>query len=428
MSDLTFIFYSLKSRWLNCLLSILLTSFGVSIALLIIQFGNHIENRLIKDGEGIDIVVGAKGSPLQLILSSIYHIDIPTGNIPYSDVENLKKHPQIKTAIPLALGDNWKGHRIVGTTSEYLSHYNAEFAKGDIWKKEFEIVIGSSVKLNIDDEIIGAHGLMDSGKLHDDHKYKVTGILKSTGSVLDRLIITSLNSVLEIHGLHKVNHEEKKNLKPDNQDHEHKEHNDHEHEEHNDHEDEEFSEESESNIPEITALLITTNSPIANINLPRLINKNSSLQAANPAIEMVRLTSMLGFGSKSFGILSYLLISIAALSIFSGLAANLENRMGDLAILRAIGYSKIRIFKIICLEGVIIVATGLLLGIIIGFIIFNIFIVFVTPLNISQASFTITFELFFVISVVLLSGFIAAIFPAFQASKISVAKQLSRNI
>ena len=143
---------------------------------------------------------------------------------------------------------------------------------------------------------------------------------------------------------------------------------------------------------------------------------------------MVRLTSMLGFGSKSFGILSYLLISIAALSIFSGLAANLENRMGDLAILRAIGYSKIRIFKIICLEGVIIVATGLLLGIIIGFIIFNIFIVFVTPLNISQASFTITFELFFVISVVLLSGFIAAIFPAFQASKISVAKQLSRNI
>ena len=114
--------------------------------------------------------------------------------------------------------------------------------------------------------------------------------------------------------------------------------------------------------PEITALLIKTKSPIANINLPRSINRETNLQAANPALEITRLTAMLGLGSKSFTFLSFLLISIAILSIFSGLASNLDNRMGDLAILRAIGYSKKRIFKIIAMEGAVIVFFGIFLG------------------------------------------------------------------
>ena len=112
-----------------------MTAFSVSLALLITLFGNHIEERINADGEKIDIVVGAKGSPLQLILSSIYHIDIPTGNIPL-DVVNSFQRPQIKKAIPLALGDNWKGHRIVGTTTDYIKHYNAQL-----------ITVGTGIKI-----------------------------------------------------------------------------------------------------------------------------------------------------------------------------------------------------------------------------------------------------------------------------------------
>ena len=122
MSDLSFIFYSLRSRLLNSTLSVFLTAFGVSLALLLTQFGNHIQNRLIKDGKNIDIVVGSKGSPLQLILSTVYHVDNPPGNIALSDAEILMKNPLVKSSIPIALGDNWKGYRIVGTTHEYLDH------------------------------------------------------------------------------------------------------------------------------------------------------------------------------------------------------------------------------------------------------------------------------------------------------------------
>lgn len=418
MTDLNFIFHSLKSRWLNSSLSVLLTAFGVSIALLVAQFSNHVQDRLSGDGKGIDIVVGAKGSPLQLILSSVYHIDLPTGNIPYDSVEELIKHPHVKTAIPLALGDNWKRYRIIGTTTDYINHYNAELSEGRVWEKEFEIVAGSSVDIKINDEFYGSHGLLEGGNAHGDEKYRVTGILKSTGTVLDRLLLTSLNSVLEIHGLENVDHQNEKHSDEEEDQHSH----DHENQKHND------NNHSELASAEITALLLTTKSPIANINLPRQINRESSMQAANPSLEITRLTSMLGLGSKSFGILSAILVSMAILSIFSGLASNLENRMGDLAVLRAIGYSKKRIFKIISLEGMVIVISGLILGILMGLVGFNILTEMITPLNISQASFSFTMNFVLIIFSVFLVGLIASIYPAYRGSKISVAKQLSQNM
>ena len=174
--------------------------------------------------------------------------------------------------------------------------------------------------------------------------------------------------------------------------------------------------------------MIKTKTPIANVNLPRLINRDSKMQAANPSLEITRLTSMLGLGSKSFGILSTLLIIIAILSIFSGLASNLQNRMADLAILRAIGYTKKRIFKIISLEGIFITLLGIFAGLLFGYICFNIFTQAITPLNLSQANFTLTIDLIFILVSVFFAGIIAAMFPAYLGSKISVAKQLSRNI
>ena len=443
MSDLKFVLYSLKYRFLNSFLSIMLTAFGVSIALLISQFGNHIQNRINLDGQGIDIVVGAKGSPLQLILSSVYHIDIPTGNIAYSQAKKIMNNPQIKESIPLALGDNWRGFRIVGTTTNYIRHYDMSLSTGRYWDQNFEVVVGSSVNLDIGDEFMGVHGLLEDGSSHEEHKYDVVGILKPSGTVLDRLILTSLNSVLDIHGLHKVDNSFEKNHEHQH-DHEHhkEEHHDvHEHdhdkekhksedENHHKHSknDKETNKINELGSSEITALLIKTKSPIANINLPRSINRESSLQAANPALEINRLISLFGIGSKSFAILSLILILIASLNIFSGLASNLENRMGDLAVLRAVGFSKKRIFKIIVLEGILVVLIGILLGILIGFLLFSILIHNIFTLHTTNASLVFNLDFILIILFVFFAGLIAAIFPAYRGSKISIANQLSRTI
>ncbi len=443
MSDLRFVLYSLKYRFLNSFLSIMLTAFGVSIALLISQFGNHIQNRINLDGQGIDIVVGAKGSPLQLILSSVYHIDIPTGNIAFSQAKKIMNNPQIEESIPLALGDNWRGFRIVGTTTNYIRHYDMSLSTGRYWDQNFEVVVGSSVDLDIGDEFMGVHGLLEDGSSHEEHKYNVVGILKPSGTVIDRLILTSLNSVLDIHGLHKVDNSFEKNHEHQH-DHEHHKEEHHEVHEH-DHDKEKHKNEDENHhkhlkndketyktnelgSSEITALLIKTKSPIANINLPRSINRESSLQAANPALEINRLISLFGIGSKSFAILSLILILIASLNIFSGLASNLENRMGDLAVLRAVGFSKKRIFKIIVLEGILVVLIGIILGILIGFLLFSILTHNIFTLHTTNASLIFNLDFILIILFVFFAGLIAAIFPAYRGSKISIANQLSRTI
>ena len=449
MNDINFIYYSLKSRWLNSSLSIFLTAFGLAIAIIVNQFSYHFDNRLKKDGKNIDIVIGAKGSPLQIVLSTVYHIDIPTGNISYNKVKKYLNSPQIEYSIPLALGDNWNGYRIVGTNYDYIKHYKGELEYGREWNKNFEIVAGSSVKIEINDEIKGAHGLVDTGIVHSDENYKVVGILKPTGTVIDRLLFTSLNSVLEIHNLHHLD------KKDDHEHHNEESKEDHHQEEskedHHDHHEEEIIKKDNHHIDDhskndekhehtqkeatdvfdeqnITAFLIKTNNPIANINLPRLINKESSMQAANPAFEITRLSSMLGIGSKGFKFLSIILIIIAALSVFSGLAGNLENRLKDLAVLRAIGYTKQRIFKIITLEGGVITFVGIIVGISISLISFNILATLITPLTMTGISFTLTKDFFLIVLLVLLSGIFAAVFPAYRGSKISVAKQLSENI
>ena len=434
MSDLNFVLLSLRSRFSSTILAVLLTTFGISISIILLQFENHIKNRLNNDGKKIDIVVGAKGSPLQIVLSSIYHIDLPTGNIPFSSLKTISEDPLVEKVIPLALGDNWKNNRIVGTTYEYLEHYGAKLDKGRSWQKVFEVVAGSSVKINLNQEFSGSHGLVDSNDLHDHGKYRVVGILKPTGTVLDRLLLTSVKSVLQIHG-QDIKDNEQHNHNHEHDKHEHEKHEHHldenkqktdNHDHHSEHMDDYVNNNQGFIEPEITSLLVTTKSPIANINLPRSINKESQLQAANPAFEITRLSAMLGLGSKSFKLLSIIIMLIAVLSIFTGLASNFENRLRDLAILRAIGYSKARVFKIISLEGIIIVIFGIIIGLCSSFLVFNFLVDMIAPLNNSNAKFKFSFDIVIIIFLVLLAGLCAAFFPAYKGSKVSVAKQLTQ--
>ena len=115
---------------------------GMMLMTALILLGHQLEQRLYKDSAGIDLVVGAKGSPLQLILSSVQHVDIPTGNISLKEAQIIKQHPHIKRTIPLALGDSYRGHRIVGTEPAYLEHFNASFVEGEIWGRPMQAVRG----------------------------------------------------------------------------------------------------------------------------------------------------------------------------------------------------------------------------------------------------------------------------------------------
>src|SRR5258708_39821155 len=194
MNLLTISLAYIRARALNASLNILLLGLGVGTIVVLLLFSRQLEQRLERDAHGIDLVVGAKGSPLQLILSSVYHVDIPTGNIPLQDAEKLKANPLIKATGPLALGDSYEGFRIVGTNHDYVSLYEGRTSAGRLWAKAFEAVLGSEVaahaRLKTGDRFIGSHGIVEAGEKHAHSPHTVCGPPGPPGTVLDRLVLT----------------------------------------------------------------------------------------------------------------------------------------------------------------------------------------------------------------------------------------------
>ena len=151
-----------KNIWfkpLNTLLSIILLTSSVAIITTLILVEKQFEEQFSSNIEDVDLVLGAQGSPLQLILSSVYQVDAPTGNINYDSAKVWMQNPFVEKAIPLAFGDNYRGYKILGTTTDYLEKYKATLAEGKLFEKNFEVVIGSEIaqKLNykIKKEIFG---------------------------------------------------------------------------------------------------------------------------------------------------------------------------------------------------------------------------------------------------------------------------------
>lgn len=388
---------------MSTLLSITLFTIGVAVISLVIKSEWYLQNNYKQNLADIDLVVGAKGSPLQLILSSVLHADVPTGNIPLDEVHKIEKNPLVKHTIPVALGDNYQGFRIVGTNPDYVDLYHAQMAQGNMFSKALDAVVGANVaketELALNDNFVGVHGFMNEGHSHDEFKYTVTGILKPTGTVIDNLVLTPVESVWAVHS-HKHQHHGKENQEQTAENHHHNE-DEHEHTQHNaeehhnttieevlnkiEHEEEITAEElriynqhkgiltEKEHNPEneITSLLVFYRSPMAAATLPRMINENTSLQAAAPAFEFNRLLSLLGYGITVLEILAWIIIVISGINIFIYLLNTINQSIGEIALLRATGVSRPKIFVLILLQGTFLSVFGWLAGIIFSGIIWQ---------------------------------------------------------
>lgn len=431
----------LKKRFLNTFLNVLLLSFGIATVVVLLLFSYQFEENLYSNAEGVDAVIGAQGSPTQLILSGIFHIDSPTGNIKLSEARELMEHPAVRSAIPLALGDNFQGYRIVGTTSEYHKQYEAELRDGDWWAHKFEVVVGADVAentgLTLGDVILSSHGFSESGHVHDDHELIVTGVMERTGTVLDRLILTAVETMWGIHHTHDDH---------DDHDHEgaHSEHhaghqnNNHDHNgEHSgsyDHEesgltavtDESFLNE-EHHGEEITVMLVKYANPLAAAQFPRFVNEQTSMQAAAPAVEITRLLNLLGVGIEAIRIFAIVLIIAALLGIFIAMLNSMKDRKYDLAIMRSLGGSRWKLFSQVILEGIIISILGGLLGLLLGHAaVGGVGILFEEARQFALSGSIFIPEELWVLALAIGIGIIASIVPAVQAYRTDIAETLSK--
>lgn len=342
----------IKAKPLNMLLNMLLMGLGIAIILVLILLSSQLEENLAKNKKGVDLVVGAKGSPLQLILANVYHIDFPTGNIKLNEAKDLTRNRLIAQAIPLALGDNYRGFRIVGTNHDYVKLYEASVAEGELWKNNLDVVVGANVaeklQLKIGDKFFGAHGLSVEDMDHDEMSYHIVGILEKNNSVIDNLILTNIESVWAVHEHDEEEHEDGAHGLP------------------------QIGSAYESGFPEgdedaeITSMLIKFRSPMGAVTLPRMINANTNMQAASPAFETQRLFSLLGIGVDLLKAFAAIIIIIAGLSIFISLYNALKDRKYDLAIMRSLGASRTKLFVHVILEGIIITVLGGALGFLLG--------------------------------------------------------------
>lgn len=450
MSTLQLVWKNISRQLGSTLLSIILTAFGAAILCVIFISSDTLEKQLDNNTKNIDLVVGAKGSPLQLILSSLYHVDNPTGNISLSEAENISNNPFVELAVPLSLGDNYNGHRIVGTDSSFLELYGMEVAEGTLFQSDYQVTIGAEVarkhRLQIGDEVHGSHGLSSDGHIHDEHPFKVVGILKKADNIVDNLLLCNLQSVWDVHGIHHDDHEhtheehahphedhQHAEAEEDQQHHSGEEHSHSETELHdNPHEGEVFVKSIGEDLfddqgLEITSLLIKYRSPAAIGIVPRLVNQSTNLQSASPAIESSRLFSLLGIGMDSLALLAYAIIIIAGLSVFISLYNALKIRKFDLAIMRTMGAPKIKLFSLLIFEGLIITLTGGIIGLLLGH-----GVLFYIGQNTSESAdfiqaFTLHKQELYILLASCAIGVIASLLPAVKAYNTTIATILSEK-
>ena len=430
MNLLTLSWKYLTFRPLSTGLNAILLAFGLAIITVLLLVQHQFEQKMTRDAAGIDLVVGAKGSPLQLILSSVYHIDFPTGNIKMEEAQRISRSRLVKKVIPLAMGDNVQGLRILGTNHDYLDLYAVKFAAGKAWEKPFEVTLGAEsakiLGLKLGDSFSGSHGISVGSHDHDQHAFTVTGILAPSGKVVDRLVLTSIESVWYTHdeegGAEPIASEEgeEANLAVE--------------EAPELGMDPHLQAVAARGFPitdqdrEVTTLLVRYRNPMAAIQLPRMINSGTSMQAASPAFEMSRLFELLGVGISLLQGLAIALVVIAGLSIFIALYNSLKERKYDLAILRTLGASRGQLVGLVFLEGISLTTLGALLGIGFG----HGFLALVVALTTQEVVSLVDPWVFLpeeglIFGYALAVGIVASLIPAWSAYQTSIAKQLTKT-
>lgn len=322
---------NLRAKPLQTALSLALLAFGVGMVSLMLLTEKQVNDAFERNIKDIDLVLGAKGSPLQLILANVYHIDAPTGNILLSEAQNVVRHPYIESGIPLAYGDNHEGYRIVGTEHSYAEHYGVEVAQGKLWEAPFEATVGSKVaqalELTLGDTFYSAHGLTDQTDIHKDKVFTVVGILEPSQSVVDQLILTPMQSIWDVH------------LKE--------------------------GEVGDPSAREITAMLLKKRNPLAVLTIPNTL-RESNMQVALPAIEVNRMTQQFGLGTAALRAIAMLIMALSFASIFISVLDNIRSRRHELALMRTMGGTPRTLYLLLLQEGGLLSLVGTGMGLLLS--------------------------------------------------------------
>ena len=434
------------SKPLPSLLSMLLLAVGLSTAIILKLTEHQLTENINNTGKDVKLVIGAKGSRLQLVLSSVFQIDNPTGNINYGFYSLLKRNRMIKEMIPVSMGDSYKRKRIVGTNHDYIRLFSGKLKDGVLFEKPLEATIGnvvaSELGLKVGDEFVGGHGMEEVLHSHDEYKYKVVGVLDRSGSVLDNLILTPVQTVWIMHaghnddseytleGTEEAAHDEHEHaheeILEDSLPQKHEEHN-HEHHEHAELNLEELLANIDPKDREITAILFPNLSGNAKIGVLNNANNQPNMMAVDPAPEIALLKNKLTPFVSIIIAISWFITVIAMFSVFIGLLNSLRGRKYEIALMRVLGASKAKVLVSILFEGIILSVLGYLLCLVLSHA--GMELIGSWMQNEYQYEFTgwifLNSELTYLL-VAIAIGLVSALIPAYKAYNTDISETLSK--
>ncbi|WP_394192557.1 ABC transporter permease [Pseudoalteromonas atlantica] len=367
---------------------------------------------------GTDLIVGARTGDIQLLLSSVFRIGHTNNGVSWDSYQYIKQQRGVAWTIPLSLGDSHKGHAVLGTNTDYFSHYKygkkqtLAFSEGTAFSHLNEVVIGSEIAISLGyalgDEIIISHGMGNTSfHHHDDNPFKVVGILKATGTPVDKTLHIPLAAIELIHGGGHSKH-----------DHDH----DHDHDQH---------ENLTGEPKQITAFLMGFDSPLYTLQVRRNINqyKPEALLAIMPGVTLRELWEMLSIVEKILLLFSSIVVLVSLLGMLTTLLASLSQRRRELAILRSVGARPWHLFSLISIESLLITLLGCILGCGLFYGLMSVAAGFLQ----SHAGISITIAMLSdyelgLISVIMAAGFLVGLIPATRAYFYSLADGMSIKI
>lgn len=330
---------NLRVRLVQTGLTVAVVALGVAVALSVLLIAQGVKDGIKRASAPFDMIVGAKGSAMQLVMNTIFLQDIPVGNIPHDLYLLLKTDTRVKSAIPLGLGDNYKGFRIVGTTPDYFEMREKPtappyftLAQGRLYAEGFEVVLGAGVArrlgLKPGDEFTAAHGVVEAlEQAEEDHDeahaqpYKVVGILAPTAGPADLGIYTPIESVWEAHG--------------------------------------------QSHLGEggdVTAVLVRPHGLGGLMRIYQEVNHSREAQAVMPGQVFGQLFALMGQGQRAFTALSYVVLFMAVLTVILSLYGTMAERRREVAVLRSLGARRQTVMQVVLWEVFFIGLTGVGLG------------------------------------------------------------------
>jgi putative ABC transport system permease protein len=340
---------SISNRAGTALLTILTVAISVTLFLGVEKVRHGARASFENTISGVDLIVGARSSPINLLLYSVFHIGDATNNITWDSYEAVAGAPGVAWAVPVSLGDSHRGYRVVGTTPAYFEHYQygderpVRFAQGGPFDDLFGAVAGAEVARElgyaVGDEIVVGHGMGSVSFVeHDSNPFTIAGVLQPTGTPLDRSVFVGLEAIEAIHlggstgtGTSLTAEQLRaRDLSPE----------------------------------QITAFYVGLTSPVAALRLQRQVNTypEEPLQAVLPGVALVQLWSVVGAAERTLSAVAAFVVLVGLVSILTAILTSLNERRREMAILRALGARPHQIFVLLVAESALLALAGAVIG------------------------------------------------------------------